>query len=36
MNFQTDTAPLPERLPMPAPVALAILELSEKLLTETA
>ena len=36
MNCQTDTVPLPERLPLPAPVALAILELGEKLLTETA
>jgi hypothetical protein len=35
MNCQTDTAPLPERLPLPAPVALAILELGEKLLPET-
>ena len=36
MNCQTDTAPLPERLPLPAPVALAILEMGERLLTETA
>jgi hypothetical protein len=35
MNCQTNTAPLPERLPLPAPVTLAILELGEKLLTET-
>ena len=31
-NFQVDTAPLSERLPLPAPVALAILELGERLL----
>jgi hypothetical protein len=31
-NCQEDTAPLPERLPLPAPVALAILELGERLL----
>jgi hypothetical protein len=35
MNCQTDTAPLLERLPLPAPIALAILELGEQLLTET-
>ena len=31
-NCQEDTKPLPIRLPLPAPVALAILELAEKLL----
>ena len=31
-NCQLDTAPLPERLPLPAPVSLAILELGEALL----
>ena len=31
-NCQVDTAPLPERLPLPAPVALAILELGERLI----
>ncbi len=36
MNYQTDTAPLPKRPSLPAPVALTILELGEKLLTETA
>ena len=35
MNCQTDIDPLLERLPVPAPVALAILELGEKLLTMT-
>ena len=35
MNCHTDTAPLPERLPLPAPVALAILELGEQLLIKT-
>ena len=35
MNCQNDTAPLPERLPLPAPVALAILELGESLLAWT-
>jgi len=31
-NCQLDTAPVPQRLPLPAPVALAVLELAEKLL----
>jgi hypothetical protein len=31
-NFQQDLAPTPERVPIPAPIALAILLLSEKLL----
>jgi hypothetical protein len=35
MNCQTGTAPLLDRLPLPAPVALAMLELGEKLLTKT-
>ena len=36
MNCQADTAPVPEKMPLPAPIALAILELGKKLLTETA
>jgi hypothetical protein len=31
-NCQTDLAPTPERLPLPAPVALAILKKAEQLL----
>jgi hypothetical protein len=34
-NCQTDMAPTPERLPLPAPVALAILERAEALLRKT-
>ena len=36
MNCQADTAPLPERMSLPAPVALAILELDESLFVRTA
>ncbi len=32
-NSQEDTAPLPDRVPLPAPVAYAILELAEQLLS---